>query len=172
MNNAQDTIQIKGEITITKRQVPNFLIPLERLGFYKIVNQLSPIVSVKKYHNLVCIAGKSTIVNRWAGNTTKSGVLTYLAIGDSTTAPTVNDTKLGDEFFRKTITSATVSGTTCHTSTYIATNEGNGTYAEIGLFGDDASSTKDSGTLYTHASINESKSSGVSLTIDYDLSIT
>ena len=172
MNNAQDTIQIKGEITITKRQVPNFLIPLEKLGFYKLVSKLSPIISETKYHNLVCNAGKNTIVNRWAGNTTKSGVLTYLAVGDGTTAPTVNDTKLGNEFFRKTLTSVTVSGTTCHTSTYIATDEGNGTYKEIGLFGDDASNVKDSGTLYTHAVINEEKSNGVSLTIDYDLSIT
>ncbi len=168
----QDTITIKGEIIFTKRRVPNFLIPLEKVGLYKIVNTFSPVISKSKYSNLVCTAGKNTIVSRWVGDTTKTGILTYLALGTGTGTPTSADVKLGTEVYRKLLTTRTKDGITAKTSTYIPTNEGNYTYKEVGLYGDDATGTPDSGTLYTHASVNEEKTEGVSVTIDYNLKIT
>jgi len=168
----QDTIQLKGKITFTKRKVPKIIIPLERLGLYGIVNKFSPIVYQKKYHNLVCTIGKDTIVNRWCGTITKTGILTYLALGNNTATPTSADVKLGTEVYRKLLTTITKDGTTCKTSTYIPTNEGNGTHKEVGLFGDDATNVADSGTIYTHSQIDETKTDGVSLTVDYDVEIT
>ena len=166
----QDKLQnLKGELVVTRRRVPKFLRPLEKLGLYNTIIKLSPIVSQHKYHNLVCTIGEDTIISRFVGDTSKSGEITYLALGDNTTAPASSDTKLGNELYRKAITQRTKSGQTAQTSTYIPTNEGDGTYKEIGLFGDDASGSADSGTLYTHAAINETKNSGESVTIDYNL---
>jgi len=172
MKKIQDTIKLKGAVTFTKRKVPKILRPLERLGLYKIVNIFSPIIYQKKYSNVACTIGKETIVNRWCGIITKSGILTYLALGTGTTAPAIGDTKLETEVFRRLITLRTKDGTTAKTSTYIPTNEGNYTYKEVGLYGDDATDTVDSGTLYTHAAVDEEKTSGVSVTVDYDFEIT
>ncbi len=168
----KDKTTIKGEVVFTYRKVPKYLIPLERLGFYNLIIKLCPVVSKHEYTNLVCTAGKDTIVSRWCGDTSKSGILTYLALGTGTNVPNASDTKLQTEVYRKLITHRTKSGTTCQTSTFIPTNEGNYTYKEVGLYGDDASLTPDSGTLYTHAAVNETKVNGVSLTVDYNLQIT
>jgi len=172
MKKIQDNFTIKGEVIFTKRKVPKYLIPLERLGFYKFVNRFSPIIYQKKYSNLVCTVGKDTIVNRWCGTITKTGTLTYLALGTGTDAPAAGDTKLQTETYRKLLTTRTKNGTVAETSTYIPTNEGNYVYKEVGLFGDDASGTADSGTLYTHAVVAETKTDGISATVDYNLEIT
>lgn len=172
MEKIQDNIKIKGEITFTKRRVIKILIPLERLGFYNFVNKMSPIISQNKYHNVVCTIGKDTIVNRWCGVITKTGILTYLALGTNIGTPVAADVKLGTEVYRKLLTTRTKDGTVAKTSTYIPTNEGNYTYKEVGLFGDSATGIVDSGTLYTHAAISEEKTSGVSVTVDYSLGIT
>ncbi len=167
----QDTITIKGEIIFKKRKVSKNLKWLEKLGFYNLIEKLCPVIYEKKYTNLVCTAGKNTIVSRWCGDTTKTGILTYLALGTGTGTPTSADVKLQTEVYRKLLTTRTKDGTIAKTSTYIPTNEGNYAYKEVGLYGDDASETPDSGTLYTHASVNEEKTEGVSVTIDYNLKI-
>lgn len=167
----QETILLKGEAIFTKRKVPKWAIPLERLKFYSIVNKISPIIYQKKYPNLVCTIGKQTIVDRWCGTITKTGILTYLALGSGTPIA-VGDIKLTAEVYRKLLTTRVKSGTTAQTSTYIPTNEGNGIHKEVGLYGDDATIIVDSGTLYTHAAIDEEKTDGVSVTVDYNLEIT
>ena len=76
---------------------------------------------------------------------------------------------LQTETFRKAVTDREASGLKFYSSTFIATNEGNGTYREVGLFGDDATGSANSGTLFARASINETKVDGESVTIDYDI---
>jgi len=168
----EEKIQLKGKAIFTHRKVPKWAIPFEKLGFYSFIKRVSPIIRQKEYSNLVCTVGKDTIVNRWCGVETKSGILTYLALGSNTDAPNAADTTLGTEVYRKLLTTRTKNGTTCETSTFIPTGEGNGTHKEVGLFGDDATSAADSGTLYTHAAIDEEKVDGVCVTIDYDIEIT
>jgi hypothetical protein len=167
----QEDLKTKGELIWTERKVPQWAISLEKLGFYNIVKKVSPIISQKKYTNLVCTIGKQTVVDRWCGTITKTGILTYLALGSGTPIA-VGDIKLTTEVYRKLLTTRVRSGTIAQTSTYIPTNEGNGTHKEVGLFGDDATAVADSGTLYTHVAIDEVKTNGISVTVDYNLEIT
>jgi len=143
--------KLKGIITITKRE-----------------DKTGKVLSIHKYRNVFCDSGKLSILRALAGDNTK-GVITYLALGDSTTAPAKTDVKLGNELYRHGVTLREASGLTFSSSTFIPSTEGNGTYKEMGLFGDDATGTKDSGTLFTHLAINETKSSGESMTVDYDI---
>ena len=171
MEKIQDSFKIKGEMILTKRKVPKWVIPFERLGLYDFVKRMSPIIYQKRYTNLVCTVGKDTIVNRWCGTVTKTGTITYIALGTGTDVPAIGDTALQTEVYRKLLTTRTKNATTCETSTYIPTNEGNYTYKEVGLYGDDASGVADSGTLYTHAVVDETKTDGTSVTLDYNLII-
>ena len=165
----QDNFSLKGEFTITKREVPSWLISFEEIGMYDFVKHFSKIISVHSYQNLICNTGRYTILDRMAQDTAQTGYLTYLALGSDDTAANAADTTLGTETFRKLLTSGVRNGSICETSTYLSTLEGDGTYKELGLFGDDATGVVDIGTLYTHQIIDETKSVGESLTIDYNI---
>lgn len=159
----------KGVFTFTKRKVPKWLLPFEKLGMWKFVNQCSPIISVKQYHNLFLDAGRHTVLDRMVGVVTKTGTLTYLALGTGTTAAAVIDVKLVTETYRHVITEAVRNANSADTTTYIPTDEGANTYKEVALFGDDATAVADSGTSYTRQIISETKNAGESLTIDYSI---
>lgn len=90
----------------------------------------------------------------------------HLALGTSTTDPTVDDTALGNEVFRTGVTSTLDDGTSLSTSTFIDTSEANGnTIEEVGLF-----TASSGGTLLNHASVQSvAKTSSKTLTIDVTL---
>ena len=142
--------KLKGIVTITKR------------------NRTGKILSIHKYENVFCNSGRLSILQALAGDNTK-GVITYLALGDDVTAPNAADTVLGNELYRHIVTQREASVLTLATSTFIPSTEGNGTYKEMGFFGDDATGSANSGTMFTHLAIDETKSAGESLTIDYDI---
>jgi hypothetical protein len=75
----------------------------------------------------------------------------YVAIGTSNTAPSVNDIKLGNEVFRKAVSSYSTTGTAGQIliNVYLAPGDAVGTVvAEVGFFiGPAATITKDSGVL-------------------------
>jgi len=154
----------KGTVKITKRKVPFWITPFQKLGFFR---SFGKVISVNKYENVFCNVGKYSILDRMKGD--NKGEITYLALGSNTTTPLATDTTLGTETFRKLITTRTRTGLIFYTSTFLATTEANGTHKEMGLFGDNATGTTDSGTLFTHLTINETKSSGETITIDYDI---
>ena len=165
----QDTLKFKGTITITERKVPKWARLLELFGFYDIVKSVSEVVSIKKYSNIIVTTGKQSILDRMKGDS--KGEITYVALGSNVAEPAVGDTQLGTEVYRKQITTRTRTGVIFYSSTYIPTGEGNGTHKEIGLFGDDATAVADSGTLFTHAVIDETKAAGISVTVDYNITI-
>ncbi len=74
--------------------------------------------------------------------------ITYVALGDGAVAPVVGDVLLGNETFRKLMTSQ-VGGTTGVTisTVYIAPGENNQQIEEIGWFAGTATGAADSGTL-------------------------
>lgn len=153
------------KITFTKRQVPSWASFFQCFGLFKKVGR---IISQNEYViNVFCNSGRTSLLERMAGET--KGELTYLALGDDTTIPVTTDVALGNELFRKAIASSSASGLTLSTSTFITSTEGNHTYKEMGLYGDDAGAGADSGTLFTHLTIDETKASGQSVTIDYDI---
>jgi len=151
METKKEKLKIKGRVTITKRRG-------------------NKIISVHKYTNLFCLAGKYSLVDRMSGESDK-GLVTYLALGSDTTTPVATDIALGAETFRKAITERTRTGLILYASTFLISSEANATFREMGLYGDDASGVADSGTLYTHLAINETKTLGETITVDYNLEI-
>ena len=151
METKKEKFNIKGTATITKRRGKK-------------------IISVHKYTNLFCLAGKYSILDRMTGESSK-GLVTYLALGSDTTSPLASDVKLGTETFRKAITQRTRTGLIFYSSTFLTSAEANATFREMGLFGDDASSGADSGTMNTHLAINETKVLGETITVDYNIEI-
>lgn len=163
----QEGLKFKGTLTWTALKVPRWAIPLEKIGLYDIVKLVSKKILVSKYENIIVTAGKHSILDRMKGDS--KGEITFVALGSNVAAPAVGDTQLGTEVYRKQITNRTRTGVIFYSSTYIPTGEGNGTHKEIGLFGDDATAAADSGTLFTHAVIDETKAAGISVTIDYNI---
>lgn len=160
--------QYKGRVTFTKRCVPKWAIPLERAGFYDLTKRVSPIVGITVYANVFTTAGKHSILDRMKSDAV--GQITYLGLGSGVTAsPMASDTALEIETYRKVITKRTRTGLIFYSSTYIPTNEAVDTHYEIGLYGDDATSSTPSGTLFARAYIEEVKALGVSVTIDHNI---
>lgn len=93
---------------------------------------------------------------------TNTPKITYVALGTSNTAPTINDVKLGNEVFRKAVTSYTNGATgELLINMYLAPGDSIGTnIQEVGFFGgSSASSTPNSGVLvarglYSHIKLN------------------
>lgn len=122
--------------------------------------------------NTFVTSGKNAIADALRGTTSNSkGIITYCAVGTSAVAPTLADTHLGVEIFRKLISVRSVSGKVATFQTFFTTAEANGTLREAGLFGDDATSTPDSGTLFSKLAINRVKSSSDTLTMSWDITI-
>ena len=76
-----------------------------------------------------------------------------------------------DELFRKSISVTSVSSNVVYFTTYLATSESNGNLTEIALFGDEATSTINTGTLFAHTTISKTKTSSDTLTIEWALTI-
>jgi len=122
--------------------------------------------------NTFCTVGKNAIADHLKGTTANNkGIITYCALGTNSTAPTVADTTLGTELFRKLVSVRSVSAKIATFQTFFTTSEGNGTLREAGLFGDDASSTANSGTLYSKLAINRTKTSSDTLTLTWTITI-
>lgn len=122
--------------------------------------------------NMVVTAGKNSIASALQGTTANNkGIITYCALGTGTTAPEATDTTLETEIFRKLISVRGVDGNVATFSTYYTTSEANGELKEAGLFGDDASGSADSGTLFCRVAINRTKTTGDTLTLVWTVTI-
>jgi len=124
------------------------------------------------YENLVTDVGKASIADGLRGTITNNkGVITYCALGTDATAPETTNTTLGVEIFRKLVSVRSVTANVALFETFYTTTEANGALKEAGLFGDDATATEDSGTLFCHVAINRTKTTSDTLTIRWSLSI-
>lgn len=123
--------------------------------------------------NVVPLVGQVAIVRRLANTNLKAneGVITYGAIGPGTNTPSVSDTSLQTESFRKTIATAEYLSNVLTVQLFLSTSEGNMTIREYGLFGEDASSTASSGTLFERVSMNKTKTSAKTLTIETSITV-
>lgn len=86
--------------------------------------------------NLVVNAGLAYIISRMVG--TAKNVMSHMAVGSGTTAAAAGDTDLGTILgSRKSLTSATITGSDNEKVTYVATfaaGEGTGAVTEAGIF--------------------------------------
>lgn len=128
--------------------------------------------AIEHYHNMFVTAGKNSLADHLKGTTANNkGIITYSALGTGITAPALADTQLQTEIVRKLISVREVNGKTAVFQTYFNPSEGNGTLKEAGLFGDAASGTANSGTLFCRVAINRTKSASDTLTLYWNVTI-
>lgn len=122
--------------------------------------------------NLVVDRGLEMLARIITGDVSYTGVLNYCALGDSNTAVNAVDTALGNEVYRKTITSTTFSANEAYASTFFNQAEIVDTIEEVGHFVD-GSATTDSGRLFSRieaadtAELPVTKGATETLTVDY-----
>lgn len=118
-------------------------------------------------NNLITSAGKNLLAE-CLRNSTKDAEIKYVAIGNSSTAPSTSDTTLGNEIFRKVVTAQVGAGTgITRTTCYIAPAEAVAQIEEIGFFaGSTATSSTDSGVLYARILFSRNKTSLEALQIE------
>ena len=116
--------------------------------------------------NLITSAGKNLLAE--ALRTNNDCEIKFIALGSDNTAVTSGDTTLGNETFRKQVTSQPAGsvGVTI-TNLYVAPEEAVGTIEEIGFFsGSSASATTDSGTLFARVLYSRTKTAVESIQIE------
>ncbi len=120
------------------------------------------------FENQIMTAARTqvlTYIGSSTGNTT--GFAKYLAIGTGAIqAPNPNDTTLATETFRKAQAANTVQGTQVDVNFALVAADANVTMTNCGLFGNTATATLGSGTLYTKALFSYTKGN-YSIAIDY-----
>jgi len=130
------------------------------------------IKSIDHIKNLITTVGKAAMASGLRGNETNNkGIITYCALGTSAVAPANADTKLTTELFRKLVSVRSDSSNVATFQTFFGTPDANGTLREAGLFGDAASGTVDSGTLFAKLAINRVKSASDTLTLGWQITI-
>jgi hypothetical protein len=147
-------------------------------------NVVTGVERTHEYHNLFVTSGKAAIARRLIGDTDKdpnTGKITYCAVGRGTTAPAATNVKLQTESARKSVSSVTrVADNVCRIRGFFSTTEGgddgggpgNVHLYETGLFGEDASGTADSGTLFNRVNIDVDKTDADTLTIEFLITIS
>ena len=129
---------------------------------------------VLEVSNTFVTTGKNSLAARLAGSDTPAntkGAVTYMAVGTGTAVPGAGDVKLQTENTRKQVSQRDFSGNVATFTTFFNTSEANANLREVGLFGDDASDTTDSGTLFARAAISKNKNSSETLTIEWTLTV-
>lgn len=117
------------------------------------------------YKNKVVLSGRSVLAGVLANNYSNDAYINYGALGNDSTMSLDSNTKLGNETNRTIIASNSSSDNIAIISTYWSTSEANSQHYEAGEF-INGSSTTDSGVLFSHWNIDESKTSSESLTIE------
>jgi len=151
---SKESIGVKGHFIITIRD--------ELTGHVK---------RQSEYDNLVVTVGLSMIADRLEGGANDCDI-TYGAVGTGTTAPAASDTTLETELARKAVSTIASSGAAVEIRLFFGAAEANGVLTEIGYFGEAASATPDSGTLFNRAVISETKSSSETMTVDTTITLT
>ena len=121
-----------------------------------------------KLKNLITSAGKNLLAESLR-NASLDAEIKFISLGSDNTAPSSGDTTLGNETFRKAVTSQTAGGSVGVTITnlYVAPEEAVGTIEEIGFHsGSSASSTTDSGVLFARVLYSRTKTAVESIQIE------
>lgn len=114
--------------------------------------------------NITTTAGRTVLARRLSGNTTYSGSINYTALGTSNTAPTVGDTQLGTETYRKALSSGTYLNNVAYIETFFSASEVNGTFQEYANF-IDGSGSANSGQMFNRFTQTVSKSATETLNV-------
>ncbi|MCK5236281.1 MAG: hypothetical protein KAR06_04770 [Deltaproteobacteria bacterium] len=125
------------------------------------------ITDVQEFHNLITTVGLGMIIDFLWGDVA-DGEIKYMALGDDNTAPALGDTTLGNETFRKAMTTQAEGSVTSLVSTvYVAPAENTVQIEEIGWFaGAAAGAGADSGIMVSRILYSRLKTALESLQIE------
>ena len=148
----------RGEVVVNKINIDDVI---GHLGQYNIkVIQDGEVVEEVDFTNLITNAYLDELAKIPQG-IAPDFELKYIAIGTGSTAPSVTDTQLETEIFRKQVTSQSKTGTGKVTTIFvIIDSEAVATWGEIGIFvGSTATGTVNSGVLASRVLYSRSKTS-------------
>lgn len=125
-----------------------------------------------RYANIVPTVGRTMIANNLT-NASPTNVMkiTHCALGTNAAAPANSDTQLGTETYRNAIASITNSSNIAYATGFFNATETSGTFLEAGIFSN-GTGTANSGVLVSHVAISVTKSTSVTLTLDWTLTIS
>lgn len=125
----QETIQLRGALRIA------------------LCDPDGKILQEQIFNNLVVTTGRAWVLKQLVSdNHVTSQNLSHIAIGSGLTAPATGNAALGNEVTRKTIGTYTTAGVTDNPPNQVmavqfATNEGNTTLGEVGIFNSSSGGT-------------------------------
>jgi len=114
--------------------------------------------------NVTTTVGRAVLAQRLGGDTTYTGTVNYTALGDDNTAAAVGDATLGNETYRKAISSGTDSNNIAYLETFFTASEVTGTFEEYGMF-IDGTGTADTGQLFNRFTSSITKSGTETLNV-------
>jgi len=151
----KDVIQLRGSLEIVRKNAYN-----------------GQVVETRKVDNVVVTVGRRWVLEAiQSGNAASAQVISNMAIGTSTSAPATSETALVNESTRKSIGTFTTTNLTSNPPSWraevtYATNEGNTTLGEVGLF-----NSSSGGTMLSRATFSTiDKATSNTLTISYTIS--
>jgi len=121
--------------------------------------------------NITTTIGRAVIAQRLAAINTYSGNVTHTALGDSPTAPSIADTLLGNEVYRKALSSGTSLNNISYLETFFTAAEVSGTFQEYANFIDGTGSV-DTGQLFNRFTQAVVKSAVETLNVSSQITIT
>lgn len=129
--------------------------------------------TITEYTNIVVTVGKVAIARRLANvaGVANEGIITYGATGTGTNTPTVADTTLQTEIARKLLSVRSNTNNIAVLRVFYNETESVGTLTEFGLFGEDASATANTGTMFNRLIIAVTKTITQTLTIECQITI-
>ena len=137
---------------------------LKACGVYHIEQwQDGKLIKKERINNVVVQNFFTAVYNCLADVTPMDLSITHLATGDGTATAARTDTALGNELFRKAISTVTGGTTNFTAKTSLMPDESNFTIREIGLFSDT--------TLISRVNVNIAKNENVQLLVTYTLEI-
>jgi len=137
-------------------------------GYLRIIVGEGKNQRVYEYNNLIVDAGANLIRDFLKGDSVSG--LTHLALGTGTTSPSTNDVGLENETYRKAFTDVAVENRLLRIAVFFTSSEYAGDISELGLFGNGATDTLGTGTMYSRTTIATiTKSNTEPLTVEWTL---
>jgi hypothetical protein len=134
------------------------------------------IKQIVEVHNIIPTVGLTAIARRLGniGSKSNEGMITYGAVGSGSNTPASSDTTMENEIARKLIADSENTNNVILIETYFNSSEGNGDLTKFALFGEDASASADSGTMFEHVDFDSTitKTSNDDLTVQSYITIS
>jgi len=114
--------------------------------------------------NITTTVGRTVNARRLSGNTTYTGIVNYTALGNDNTAAAVGDATLGNETYRKALSSGTFLANVAYLETFFTAAEVAGTFEEYGMFIDGGAGA-DTGQLFNRFTETKVKTAAQTLNV-------